>query len=250
LILYGLPDNVDVFEALDSADAQIKGVWFWMCEGGTILKYLSQSNQSKYIEKLDILNTSIDSIHLIKNITALTALRICFYAPNSPPINLASCLRACLPSLKVLYIGCSELIVEPFTKKLNSIENLHFGLITLTSGLGDIISSCFPNLLELHLTYKVTEDTTIVLKNPLFQKATFSTSGVCIRDNPTHCFSFLWPNQTEPLHYMNYLKPNSMGMRKKKFVLYEYVQLFPTLTVISFTEKKLETDYQIQVVSC
>jgi hypothetical protein len=90
LTLYGLPDNVDIFEALDSADAQIKDVLPLMCQGGTIFKYLSQSNQYNYIEKLVILNSSIDSIHFVKAMTALTTLQINFFDPNSLPINLAS----------------------------------------------------------------------------------------------------------------------------------------------------------------
>jgi hypothetical protein len=144
LTLYGVPDNVDVFEALDSVDAQVKGVSFSMCISGAIIKYISQSNQSKYIEKLDILNTSIDSIHLIKNMTALTTLWISFYNSNCPPLNLASCLYACLPSLKTLSIECGEVIVEPFTKKLTRLKPYTLALLHLPAVLRKSFHLVFP----------------------------------------------------------------------------------------------------------
>jgi hypothetical protein len=96
----------------------------------------------------------------------------------------------------------------------------------------------------------VTEDATIVLKNRLFQKATFSTSGVCIRDNPTHGFSFVWPNQTEALHYINQRRDRYKCIRRQKIVPYERIKDVPVVTGVSYTEKKVELNCDVIATCC
>ncbi|KAI8879755.1 hypothetical protein K501DRAFT_302990 [Backusella circina FSU 941] len=237
----GLPDGVNPFEALDTVDCQIKYFKFRMCEGKTLLQYLHQSNQWKYIKNLDLINTAIDSIHLLKGMPALTTLSVYNIPPNFLPISLVDFLAACPPTLTSLSVKCSHSIVKPFKAKLDSIKNLDICCSTLTTHLGDIISSCFPNLVTLELTGEVKENVHITLHSPHFQEATFSTSGIRMPSFCKHGLSFNSPNQTETQYYICH-------KRQKTHAQYDDIQDLPLLSVISLIETKLDSSHLIKVV--
>jgi hypothetical protein len=151
LTLFGVPDGVDPFEVLDAIDCTIKHLCISSCKGGTLFQHLSRSNQSKQVEKLTIQDTRADSIHVLKSMLALTKLSISIIKEDGPFVHLEGCLAACSPSLKTLSINIYSLVVRPSQIRLNSIETLSIGCMELGSDLGDIISSCFPNLVELNL---------------------------------------------------------------------------------------------------
>ncbi|KAI8880289.1 hypothetical protein K501DRAFT_275706 [Backusella circina FSU 941] len=241
--LFALPDDVDPFETADTMGSQIKQFHIWMCQGGTLFRYLSQSNQVKYIEKLDILDTNIDSFHFLKEMTALTTLIIKFNKPHPPPVYLASCLAACPPSLKNLDIICRGLVIEPFNTILDSIESLNVSCDdTLTSDLGSIISSCFPNVVRLVLKGMVTENINISLKSTRFQRATLSTSGTNKIKYCTHGLSFKYLHQIEPQHYL-------FDGGKKRQVQHEEIAHLPTLSVEFFTAKLIKIHTGVKICS-
>ncbi|KAI8879783.1 hypothetical protein K501DRAFT_276228 [Backusella circina FSU 941] len=74
--LYGFTNDVDLFETLDEVDSQIKKVFLSMCDGEIVLNYLSQSDQPKYLEEVRVLDRSIDSIYLLKDMMVLATITI------------------------------------------------------------------------------------------------------------------------------------------------------------------------------
>jgi hypothetical protein len=74
LFLYGLPNDVDAFEALDSGQSQIKELNLTVCANKTIFQCLARSKQSEYVESLCIVDTLVDFIHPLKSMSALTSL--------------------------------------------------------------------------------------------------------------------------------------------------------------------------------
>jgi hypothetical protein len=243
LTLYGLPDAVDPFESLDAVGSHIKELFLNTCQSKSIFQHLSQSKQSSHVEKLDLVNTSIDSIHFIRNITTLTSLTINSTPPHSVPIHLFDCLAACPPLLKSLSIKCGSLLVKPFNTKLDSVQHLNIGFALLDNELGNIISNCFPNLVRLELTGEVKESATIMLHNSHFQQATFALSGATVGSLFQHGFSLKSPHQAKAQHYLCH-------KRRATLVQYNDIQDLPILSVVSLADAKLDSSHRIKVVSC
>jgi hypothetical protein len=182
-IIRCLPDGIDIFEALDAVSFQVKKLEFCHCQGGTTFQDLSQSNQYNHAEELRFWDTGLDSIYLIKNMTNLTTLEFVRYEDDFPPIQLVDCLDVCPPSLKSFKVSCNKLVVKPFKNNLDSIETLDISCVALGSVIGDFISSCFPNLVELRLAFKMGQNINITLKNPHFRKAEFFIDVYCDSDD-------------------------------------------------------------------
>ncbi|KAI8879756.1 hypothetical protein K501DRAFT_302298 [Backusella circina FSU 941] len=218
--------------ALDAVNSQIKAFYFSACGGETLFQYLSQSDQSNYIEELTFEYTRIDISRLFKNMVNLTTLTIHFLRDDSPSVNLVGFLTACSPIPKNLTVWCEHLITEPRNTRSYSIKKLDIGFSTLNSDLGDIISSCFPDLVELSILGKVTENLTINLKSPHLQKASLFVSGIVINGDLYHGFSLKSPNQMKTEYYLC-----SMGATTP--VQHDEIEHLPTLSVVSLTGKKL-----------
>jgi hypothetical protein len=135
------------------------------------------SNQSKQVENFTIRNTRLGWNEAIKSMLALTELFISSDAEDAPPVDMAYYLIIRSPSLKTLSITSYRLIVKPFQVTLNFIEMLCINTKELGSGLGDIISSCFPNLAQLHPECLSVDTANIKLRSPRLQRAT-----ILIRD--------------------------------------------------------------------
>jgi hypothetical protein len=197
-----LQDSTDPFEALDSVNSRLKQLCLSTCQGGTLFEYLAQSNQSKHLEGLGISNTSIDSIDPIKNLTNLTLLSISSVGSDNdtPAVDLKRCLDVCPPSLKTLHIYSYKLEVARFNNRLDSIETLDIGHHKISSKLGDILSNCLPNLVKLRLAGEVVENVDIILKNPHFQEAVFSTEPVIGNPDGEYGFAFSFPDKKKYYH--------------------------------------------------
>jgi hypothetical protein len=215
----------------------------------TKLEYLSDPILSQRIDSLNMGNAGIDSIPLVKNLTALTDLMLSSIDPENELLDLTDCLDVCPPTLRELSIYCHELMIKPFKKELISIKILHIDCDTISNALGEIVSSCFPNLLKLGLRGIVTENVTIVLNNPHFQKAYFLTSRASDVRSPAHGFSFSWPNQNEPLYYLSKFDTRT-ETKNIKIVPYDLLEDVPILSVVLSTEKRIELRNDIHVIPC
>jgi hypothetical protein len=93
---------------------------------------------SKYIEKLAIHNTEIDSFHHFQNFTMLTTLDLVnIPLSNSDKINLTDCLNMLPDTLKELKLRCNDLEADPTNFKMNSIERFRISTKYITSNIVD-----------------------------------------------------------------------------------------------------------------
>lgn len=243
LTLYGLPDDIDPFETLDSVGSQIKTFSLWECDGDTLFSYLSQSNQSKCIEKLIIQDTMIPLIYFLKDITALTTLNITYSHEGFRTLRLTNCLKLCPGTLKTLTIKCYDLVIGSFQNKLNAVETVEIECSTLTKGLGTIISSCFPNLIILRLKGDMEKDVNIDLQSPHLKEAILSIVDYWPSSYYPYILSFKSPYYTETQYYCCFLTV-------RKLMQYENPYGLPILLIVTFTEKRLElNDNMIKVIS-
>jgi hypothetical protein len=240
LALSALPDDIDAFEVLDSVDSKIKALRLSVCDGETLFQSLLKSRQSKYIEKVDIVDTRIDSGHLLKGLPGLASLSI-QSREFPPPIYLVDCFEICSSTLKHLHIKCYGLVVAPFKTQFDAIQTLNISFVRFTKNFGDIISSCFPIMVDLTLKGSVAENLNIVLKNPCFQKATLLIGSVMVDKSYRYGFSFNAPNLTE--HYAS-------GTTSATRVQLEYLQELPVLSIETFTDKRLKVDSDIHILPC
>jgi hypothetical protein len=240
LAFTSLPRDIDPFEPLDTADTKVQKLDILFCQNDTIFHNLSQSNQYKHVEELTFHNSNVDSIHLIKDMPALATLRILFTSLRPTPANLVDYLTSCPSSLKTISIQCLRMVVNPFEKNLASIENLDIDTSTITSHLGDMISSCFPNLVNLKLRGIVNEDMSITLKNPHFRKFTFVPIPYRGGTFSNHGFTFKSPHMKDA-HYFCYKKEITR-------VPYKKLKKLPMLVVKSLTGKTLQVNEDIRIL--
>ncbi|KAI8888070.1 hypothetical protein K501DRAFT_268218 [Backusella circina FSU 941] len=170
-----LTDSVDPFKILDAVGSQIKKLSLLVYDDDTLSQYLFLSNQSEYIEQIDVYIAIIDSICLVKDMATLTTFNISQHDLSLPPLRLVNCLNVCPTILKHLQIYFTHSIIDPFNIVLDSIETLDITLNELTSGLGEIISSYFSNLITLKFTGDLIENANKALNGPRFQNVIFDT---------------------------------------------------------------------------
>lgn len=63
--IQGTPDDVDIFEVFDNTGCQFEELKAYQCGENTFVRYLAQSNQSKYIQTLSLTNTEINSPNVL-----------------------------------------------------------------------------------------------------------------------------------------------------------------------------------------
>jgi hypothetical protein len=76
--LFDFPDGFNVFEILDSVDAQISDLYIDKCQRKTLFEYLNESNQLQYIQKLKLESTDAETMDFIKAIPSLHTLNLSF----------------------------------------------------------------------------------------------------------------------------------------------------------------------------
>jgi hypothetical protein len=111
----------------------------------------------------------------------------------------------------------------------------------LGSDLGDIISSCFPNLVELNLECSFVNSIKIKLCNPRFQRATILILGGYTDNNGEYGISFKSPAQPETEYYIS--RNGEIDQVK-----YQHTKGLPIISIGSFTDKKLNLVDGINVV--
>jgi hypothetical protein len=240
--LHGVPEDVDPFEALDIGDSRIQNWSFSFCENKMLFQNFLQSNQSKYVEEISIESSDINSIHFLKDVPNLTYLRIRYFMGGYSRFRMADCLAACPSSLKTLIIDTPNMTVDLFQGSLESVQNLEINIAKITSVLGDIISSCFPNLVNLKLTGLVKENVNITLKSSHLQNATFYTSNIRKNKSRKHGLCFESPQQDEILYYQ-FCETETVRVE------YEDIKHLPMLSIKSLTKKKLKVDERIEILS-
>jgi hypothetical protein len=239
--LHGVPEDVDPFEALDIGDSRIQNWTFCFCENKRLFQHFLHSNQYKYAEEIFIESSDIDSIHFLKDVPNLTYLKICFFMGGYSRFRMADYLAACPSSLKTLIIDIRNMTVDPFQGSLESVQNLEIHIAKITSVLGDIISSCFLNLVNLELRGIVKENVNITLKSPHLQNTTFYTSNILKNKPHKHILCFESPQQDDILYYQ---------FRETETVQVEYedIKHLPMLSIKSLTKKKLKVDKRIEIL--
>lgn len=174
--------------------------------------------------------------------TCLTDLSIAFTTEDTPPIDLISCLEACPSTLKYFDISCTNMAVRSHNIVLESIENLNIHCHSLNTALGDIISSCFPNLVKLSLYFKSLKNTNIVLKSSRLQHVSICRDDFLL-DDDSYGLSFKSANQTDTQHYL-------YDELVWECVQFDDIQDLPTLSLTSFTKQKLDLEKGISIVPC
>ncbi|KAI8890341.1 hypothetical protein K501DRAFT_266253 [Backusella circina FSU 941] len=237
LNLHGFPDGVNIFEVLDVADCRLEKVTASQYENGAIYQYLAQSNQSKYVQKLRLSNTDIGSLHVLKNMMALTTLELDFYGfADYTTASITHYLNDCPPSVRTFSISDADLKIDLATTRPSSIEKLTISCKDITKDLGNVISNCFPKLVELGLNGVLDENVNIAL-----QSSSFKSANIIVRTSE-YGFSFASPSQAEPECYR-------CSMSEKVRASYEDMQFLPTLSVVTSTDKKLKLDISIEILS-
>jgi hypothetical protein len=202
LVLHALTDDVNAFEALDAGDSQIEELVLFNCESESMLEYLGMSKQSESIKILDIKGTIINNLQPLKDMSALTSLRIDYEHIDEERIDLAEWLRACPTTLTSLAVEKAELFALPFNQQLESIGYLKLYVVEINTNMGNIISNCLPNLVDLNLYGRLECDVHMTLKNPHLQRALFRFYTMDEGMDTKYGFSFKCPTMTEPKYYV------------------------------------------------
>lgn len=183
--------------------------------------------------------------------TALTTFDINYFHMSHRPVCLTDCLTACPPSLKNLSLECRDLVVSPFKTKLESIETLKIDVPKITNDLTDVISTCFPNLVELSLRGRITENVNLTLDIPRFQKVAFSTRPLAVYEKCIHGFTFKSPALTKPHNYIRNRNKEFGTPRANMRINRKVIKDLPLLSVEFLTEAKPEfKGFDIVVVPC
>ncbi|KAI8882888.1 hypothetical protein K501DRAFT_315319 [Backusella circina FSU 941] len=229
ITLTRLPDHINFFKVLDNIGSQIEEFDIYFCKGDTVLQNFAESNQSRYVKDLTIDNTMIGSIHHFQNFTSLSKLTLeptDFY--HELTINLTDCLNLLPNTLKDFSIDYPDLVFEPVNCKPSSIENLTINSWSLTKELMEMVSSCFPQLVNLYLSGSTGCNLDISLPSHSLKSATFS-----LNMEDAHGFSFKCPNLVEPEYYL-------IDHNKNACVKYEDLKTKIILSVVSHTTKILD----------
>jgi hypothetical protein len=118
------------------------------------------------------------------------------------PIHLVDCLAGCPPILKTLIIRDKVVVPTSFTKKLNSVKHLNLGVDDITCNMGDIISDCFPSLVDSTLCGTVRGDVHVALRSLCFQTIDIQMRGPRGDKNFKYGIAFMSTNTTEIKYYM------------------------------------------------
>jgi hypothetical protein len=240
LVLHALQDDVNAFEALDAGDSQIEELFLSDCESESMLEYLGMSKQSESIKILDIMDTRIKNIQPIKDMPALTSLRIEYRAIREERIDLVEWLHACPTTLTSLAIQNAELFVLPFNQQLESIGCLKLYLVDINTNMVNIISNCLPNLVDLELFGALECDVNITLKNPHLQRAYFAIISEDNDEDAQYGCLFKCPTMTVPKYYLCFY----YGVTQVK---HEDIKGLPLLSVESLAVKESDGGFGILI---
>jgi hypothetical protein len=214
-------DGVDFFKVMDSLNCKLKEVDVFDCENGTLFHYLSQSNQSNYIQIIKLLDIQLGTPSILKRMVALTTLELT-YKDNMVDISLIDHLNGCPPSIKSLSIACTRLLVDASNAQVSPIQELEIKCSKFITSLDEVITSCFPELKRLLMTGEIPHRMNITFCSPSFRFACFHPTN----STPFN-FNVTRSKNSQPQHYR--YNPHDL----------KYPYCLRTLTVVSPTQKKL-----------
>jgi hypothetical protein len=166
-------DGLDTFRKFDDYGMRLKELTIklaWQFEDVPFIEELSQSQQSKYIQKLILCNIRPDPIHMIYNLEALDTLDIShsfFFDENNivmrKEFNFTQLIDACPATLTTLTTHNFILTFDGPASNITSIKHLTITNVTVSPMLAKIIETSFPNLSTLTLTGEIKSNVTISL---------------------------------------------------------------------------------------
>lgn len=86
-IFYRVPYGINVLEALDNSDSKTNPFNFVHCQGGALFKFLAQSNQARYVERMRLDWTEIGTPNSLQSLTSLTRIELNI-APNYEGVEI------------------------------------------------------------------------------------------------------------------------------------------------------------------
>jgi hypothetical protein len=173
-IFHKVPDGIDVFEALDNGGAKTTQFTFYDCQEETLFDFLAESNQARYVERMQLNRTEIGTLDSLQSLTLLTQIELIFdYEYERTEINFTSYLNEFPPSLEDCTVNCSCVFVDPETTRSSRIKNLRIYCEELTEALGDVLTNCFPNLVTLYVNADISEYVDVNIQSPDFKEAIF-----------------------------------------------------------------------------
>ncbi|KAI8882784.1 hypothetical protein K501DRAFT_315455 [Backusella circina FSU 941] len=135
LTLSRVPDNSNVFEALDNSNSKINNFRFEDCQGGTLFHVFPQSNQANHVQNQRLLNIEMD-------------LKLEFSGSDYDVVGIdsTSYLNAYSISLEELSVKFPCLRLDLVSTMLTYIVFLKVQCNQLIRELGDILSTYFSKL--------------------------------------------------------------------------------------------------------
>ncbi|KAI8882219.1 hypothetical protein K501DRAFT_316166 [Backusella circina FSU 941] len=143
----------NLFKELDKFSCRIEKLKLWTIPS-TQLVELAQSQQTLYIQTLVLNDMRYNCFEWLKKLEVLKKLKIDYFRyklPKSRAIELADILENAPPSLKSLSLHNLILDADPDYVDTSKVEALSFYRVYLPQGVGNYISSHFPNLSTLKL---------------------------------------------------------------------------------------------------
>lgn len=169
---------------------------------------------------------------------ALTTLELGPSYSENLSLNLTDYLNGFPPTLRNLSINCHDLDIDLAVTQLSNIETLDISCHELTRYLCDVISASFPKLAQLKLSASfLCENVNITIQTQSLKSASFFVRTSCI-----YGFSFKSPSQADPQLYYCFKDI-------KECAPYSKIRHLPTITVTSFTEKRLDLTSGIRILS-
>jgi hypothetical protein len=195
-----IPHELYLFNQLDQFGCQIEYCSLDHNESTPIFTQLGQSNQAQYVINLNLRNTMVTLPSLFQNMTSLTELAIdADFDYAYWPINLNEYLNAFPPTLIHFDANCTDLEATNVPIRSTNIRRLHITCPKLPKILGQVVSTCFPKLIELDLRGQVSETISFDLPNCHFQKISLHIES----ETYPNCFSFKYTNAPQVVYYFD-----------------------------------------------
>jgi hypothetical protein len=171
---------MDAFRKFDRVGIKLKhvGMNYLFGNHSVILGELAQSQQSKYIQRLILMDIIFFSpLEIMANMEALTSLDISFRTTHDEDvngikttINFSQLIEACPVTLKDLAIEDAKLKFNESTSNLTSIQILRLENVEITEE-ATITGTSVPKLSVLYLSVFIDCDLTVSLPSHHLKKA-------------------------------------------------------------------------------
>jgi hypothetical protein len=177
-------DGLDAFRKFDDYGMKLKELTIksaWQFEDVPFIEELSQSQQSKYIQKLILCDIRPDPIHMIYNLEALDTLDIyhSFYFDEDEIVmrkefNFTQLIDACPATLTTLTTDNFILTFDGPASNITSIKHLTITDVEVSPMLAKIIETSFPNLSTFKLAGEIKSNVTISLLKHKLKKVSIT----------------------------------------------------------------------------